>query len=131
MTPQAGTRSWFEGYLAAFNAAEFERFGAYYAPDVGFAGRAAELRGRHAVVEFYREVRQRVDEHIELVNFVGSPELCAAEIITTLTPLEDWPDFPTGSLVAGEKRRSVNFVFYDLVGGMMSRVRSAGFRRLR
>jgi hypothetical protein len=127
---QPGTRSWFEGYLDAFNRADFETLGGYYAPDVEFTGRAAELRGRVAVIEFYRNVRRRTDEHIELVSFMGSPELFAAEIITTLTPIEDWPDFPTGPLVCGIGRRSVNFVFYDLSAGKFTRIRSAGFRRL-
>ena len=130
MTPAAGSRAWFETYLAAFNAAEFETFGAFYHPGVEFVGRAAELRGRNAVLSFYRDVRQRIDERIELLSFIGSDSLCAAEIRTTLLPLVDWPDFPTGPLTRGEPRRSVNFVFYDLAGGVFTRIRSAGFRRL-
>lgn len=130
MTAQLGTRAWFETYLAAFNAADFDAFGAFYSSDVEFVGRAAELRGREAVLSFYRQVRARLDERIELLSFVGSPELCAAEIVTNLMPLEDWPDFPTGALVQGELRQSVNFVFYNLRGSRFTRIRSAGFRRL-
>ena len=127
---EAGTRGWFEKYLTAFNAADFDALGAFYASDLEFIGRAAELRGREAVVAFYRGIRPRLDEHVELLTFIGSSRLCAAELVTTLTPLKDWPDFPTGPLVCGQVRRSVNFVFYDLHEGMFSRIRSAGFRRL-
>lgn len=130
MNFEPGGRGWFEAYLAAFNAAEFETFGAFYAPDVEFVGRAAELRGRDAVLAHYRDVRRRIDERIELLSFVGSDRMCAAEIVTNLMPLEDWSDFPTGPLVRGELRRSLNFVFYDVAGGQFTRIRSAGFRRL-
>ena len=125
-----GSRTWFDAYLGAFNRTDFAAFGAYYHDDVAFFGRAATLTGREAVLGFYRMVRARIDEHIELVSFVGSDEQCAAEIITNLMPLEDWPDFPAGPLRQGELRRSVNFVFYDISDGRFSRIRSAGFQRL-
>jgi hypothetical protein len=125
-----GERAWFEEYLAAFNRADFDAFGAYYHEDVAFHGRAATLVGRQAVLDFYRGVRARIDEHIELVSFLGSPDRCAVEIVTNLMPLEDWPDFPAGALFQGQLRRSVNFVFYDIVDDRFSRIRSAGFQRL-
>jgi len=121
---------WFEAYLAAFNRADFEGFGAYYADDVQFFGQAATLVGRAAVLDFYRGVRSRIDERVDLLSFVGGEERVAAEIRTTLTPLEDWPDFPTGPLLKGERRASINFAFYDLAGGKFTRIRSARFRRL-
>ena len=130
MTAPPGSRAWFEAYLAAFNAADFEGFGAYYAPDVQFHGQAAQLSGREAVLEFYRSVRARIDEHIHLANYVGSESLAAAEIVTTLVPLDDWPDFPTGPLHKGQQRRSRNFAFYDIAGGRFTRIRSARFERL-
>ena len=130
MTAEPGSRAWFEDYLGAFNRADFSAFGAYYHDDVAFFGRAATLTGREAVLAFYRTVRSRIDEHIELVSFIGSSQMCAAEIITNLMPIEDWLDFPSGPLRRGELRRSVNFVFYDLSDGRFSRIRSAGFQRL-
>ena len=127
---EPGTRPWFEAYLEAFNSADFAGFGAFYHPRVEFEGRAARLTGRDAVLDFYRMVRARVAEHVELVTFVGSPRYCAAEIVTTLDPLEDWPDFPTGALHAGVRRQSVNFAFYDIADGQFTRIRSAGYRRI-
>lgn len=129
-TSEPGSRAWFEGYLAAFNRADFAGFGAYYHDNVQFFGRAATLEGRAAVLDFYRTVRARIDERIDLVSFYGSAEGCAAEIVTNLMPLEDWPDFPAGPLVAGRLRQSINFVFYDIEDGRFRRIRSAGYRRL-
>ncbi|MXP24962.1 DUF4440 domain-containing protein [Altererythrobacter indicus] len=125
-----GSERWFVRYVELFNQADFAGFGAYYAPDVEFAGRAATLRGREAVLDFYRNIRSRLDERIECLSFIGSEQRCAAEICTTLTPHEDWPDFPTGPLLKWVKRQSVNFVFYDMEAGLFQRIRSAGFRRL-
>lgn len=130
MESEPGSRAWFEAYLAAFNAADFEGFGAYYADGVEFFGQAARLVGRDAVLDFYRGVRARIDEHIDLLTYVGSPTRAAAEIRTTLRPFRNWPDFPTGPLMAGEVRQSVNFAFYDIEDGRFTRIRSARFARL-
>lgn len=127
---EPGTRPWFEAYLAAFNAGDFEGFGGFYHPHLEFEGQAARLAGRDAVLDFYRMVHSRIDEHVALLTFVGSPSHCAAEIVTTLDPREDWPDFPAGALRAGERRQSVNFAFYDIREGRFTRIRSARYKRL-
>ncbi|BAK65620.1 hypothetical protein SLG_09450 [Sphingobium sp. SYK-6] len=123
-------RAWFEAYLAAFNRGDFEGFGAYYADDVQFFGQAATLTGRAAVLDFYRGVRARLDETVDLLSFVGSETMAAAEIRTTLVAREDWPDFPTGPLTKGARRQSINFAFYDIADGRFTRIRSARFRRI-
>ena len=130
MAGEIGSREWFEGYLTAFNDARYEEYSAYYHEDVEFLGRAATKTGRQAIVDHYRMIRARIDEHIELLTFVGSPQVIAAEIVTTLDPLEDWPDFPTGPLQAGVRRQSINFLFYDIEDGQFRRIRAAGFRQL-
>ncbi len=123
-------RAWLEAYLDAFNHNDFEGFGAYYAQDVQFFGQAATLTGRSAILDFYRGVKARIDERVDLLSFVGSKDMIAAEICTTLVPLEDWPDFPTGPLAKGERRQSINFAFYDIADGKFTRIRSARFRRI-
>lgn len=123
-------RPWFEAYLDAFNRNDFAGFGAYYADDVAFHGQAATLRGSAAVLAFYRRVKARIDEQIELLSFIGGENAIAAELRTTLTPLEDWPDFPTGPLTKGVRRQSINFAFYDIADGSFTRIRSARFRRI-
>ncbi|MBT2187399.1 nuclear transport factor 2 family protein [Sphingobium nicotianae] len=123
-------RGWFQAYLDAFNRCDFEGFGAYYADDVEFFGQAATLSGRAAILDFYRGVRARIDEQVDLLSFVGGEDMVAAEIRTTLVPLADWPDFPTGPLTKGERRQSINFALYNLADGKFTRIRSARFRRL-
>ena len=120
-------RGWFEAYLAAFNRGDFDGFGAYYADDVIFHGQAAQLRGRDAVLDFYRTVRDRLDEQVELVSFVGASggRRIAAELRTTVLARHDWLEMPTGAMRAGDKRQSVNIVFYDLHEHQFTRVRSA------
>lgn len=56
--------------------------------------------------------------------------MIAAEIRTTLDPLEDWPDYTPGALVKGQRKQSMNFLFYDVAGGQFTRIRSARFRRI-
>ncbi|MBT2134503.1 nuclear transport factor 2 family protein [Croceibacterium sp. LX-88] len=124
MSAEPGSPSWFAAYLAAFNSADFDGFGAFYDDRVEFLGRAFQAVGKDAVLEFYRKVRARLDERVELLSFVGSPTICAAEISTTLRAHEDWPDFPTGPLLAGVVRHSTAFVFYDIAGGRFTRIRS-------
>ncbi|HWJ68453.1 MAG TPA: nuclear transport factor 2 family protein [Sphingobium sp.] len=123
-------RRWFEAYLTAFNRDDFDGFGAYYADDVAFHGQAATLHGRDAVLAFYRGVKARIEERVDLLSFIGGENAIAAELRTTLTPLEDWPDFPTGPLIKGTIRQSINFAFYDIANGQFTRIRSARFRRI-
>lgn len=120
----------FRSYLAAFNRSDFDAFGRFYAPDVEFVGRAAQLTGREAVVQFYRDVKSRVRETLTLHGFVGGPHSFVADLETELHALTDWPDFPTGPLRRGETRRSENFIWYDVSNGCFTRIRSARHRGL-
>ena len=124
-----GTRIWFERYIDAFNASDFAGFGGYYADDVRFFGQAGSFEGAAAVLAFYRTVKARASETLELLTFVGTADHVAAEIRTTLAAREDWPDMPTGAMAKGDTRQSVNFIFYDIVEGRFARVRSARFAR--
>lgn len=130
MTPDA-FRSWFDTYLDAFNRADFPAFGAYYADDVIFRGQAAQVTGRSAVLDFYRTVRTYLEETVEVLTFVGAPggRGLIAELRTTLVAVRDWPDMPTGAMVAGDRRVSVNFATYDIADGRFTRIRTANFSR--
>jgi len=125
----AGLRPWFEDYLAAFNRADFTAFGAWYADDVIFHGQAAQLVGRDAVLDFYRQVREYLDERVDLLTFVAAPDgtRIAAELRTTLVALRDWPEMPTGPMRAGETRERLGFAMYDIAGGQFTRIRTARF----
>lgn len=128
---EIGTRKWFERYLDAFNNNDFDGFSAFYAPDVEFFGQAAVLKGAGQIVEFYRMVMDRLDEHVALKTFVGSEKNIAIEIVTTLQFKKDWPDFAPGPMNAGDRREAINFVFYDLENGLFKRIRSARYAVIR
>ncbi|MGC7532596.1 nuclear transport factor 2 family protein, partial [Pandoraea pneumonica] len=66
MSDEISLRGWFEAYVAAFNRDDFDAFGAYYADDVIFEGQAAQLIGRASVLAFYRGVKAKLDETLEL-----------------------------------------------------------------
>ncbi len=133
MSDEISLRGWFEAYVAAFNRDDFDAFGAYYADDVIFEGQAAQLIGRAAVLAFYRGVKAKLDETLELLTFVGSRDLgrIAVEMRTRLVARHDWPDMPTGAMRRGEVRESVNFILYDIVDGRFARIRSARFASAR
>ncbi|WP_161981536.1 nuclear transport factor 2 family protein [Aurantiacibacter suaedae] len=124
-----GSRPWFGRYVDAFNARDYDAFGAYYHPEVDFRGQAATLAGRAMVMEFYRRIHEQVVETVEVRSVVGSTELLAAELVTTLVSKGDWPDFPRGGMRKGERRQSVNFAFYDIKDGLFVRIRTANFSR--
>jgi ketosteroid isomerase-like protein len=124
------TEADFRAYLDGFNRCDFDAFGRFYASDVEFFGRAAQLRGRDAVVGFYRDVKSRVRETLILHGLVVGPHAIVADVETQLEPLVDWLDFPTGPLRVGEARRSQNFIWYDIADGRFTRIRAAHFRRV-
>lgn len=124
------TEADFRSYIEGFNRCDFEAFSRFYAPDVEFVGRAAKLTGRDAVVSFYRDVKSRVRETLTLHGLVVGPHTLVADVETTLEPLADWLDFPTGALRRGEIRRSQNFIWYDIAGGQFKRIRAAHYRRV-
>lgn len=125
---EPGSRAWFDAYLAAFNADDFDTLTTFYHKDVQFHGLALNAVGCDALLTFYRLVRTRLRERLDCQAFIGSPTFCAAEIVTTTHAREDWPDFPTGPRLAGDRRSLVAFVFYDLIDGKIARMRSARFR---
>ena len=125
-----GRRAWFERYLEAFNRGDLERVGSYYDEAIEFHGQAATLQGRAALLGFYREVMTRVTETVEILSFAGSADRIAAELRTTLEAKADWLELRTGPLRQGERRQSVNFIFYDVRDNRFTRVRSARFQPL-
>ena len=124
------TEADFRAYIDGFNRSDFAAFSRFYAPDVEFSGRAAQLKGRDAVVQFYRDVKSRVRETLTLHGLVVGPQAMVADLETQLEALSDWPDFPTGPLRRGETRRSQNFIWYDIAADRFTRIRSAHYRRI-
>jgi len=130
--PSAGglTEEDYHAYLDAFNRHNFEAFGRYYTDDVIFEGRGGNFRGREQVLSFYREVQPRLRESIVIQDLIVSAKAIAADLVTTLHVLQDWPDFPSGALHRGQIVRSQNFIWYDVADGRFTHIRSAHYRYL-
>lgn len=118
----------FRAYIAAFNRGDVPGYSRFYANDIHFIGRAAELQGRDATVEFYRGVKLRLRETLTVHAVVATEHALVADVETELHALEDWPDFPTGAFKRGDTRRSQNFIWYDIAADQFTRIRAARYR---
>jgi hypothetical protein len=119
----------FADYIACFNRDDFAGFGKYYADDVLLElGRKKQLHGRRAILDFYREVKARVRETLEIRNVIMDEQGLAAEIATEFHALEDWPDFIAGPMKKGESIHILSFVHYRLRDGKFAHIRSTRFQ---
>ena len=123
-------KSQFQDYIDSFNRDNFEGFSKYYADDVLLELPSKTLRGRQAIVDFYREVKARIRETLEIKQVICDAEGLAAEVATEFYALEDWPDFIAGPLRKGESIRLISFVLYKIRDGRFAHIRSARFRKL-
>jgi hypothetical protein len=105
----------FRGYIAEFNAANFDALARYYADDVVFCFNGGlTLRGREAIIGFYRPFRQAVDESVDIQFLVMSDKGVAVEMATEFRARQDYPAFTRGPLKAGDVLRITSFVHYDI-----------------
>jgi hypothetical protein len=119
----------FLDYIGSFNRDDFAGFGKYYAEDVLFElGRKKQIRGRQAILDFYREVKARVRETLEVRNVISDAEGLAAEIATEFVALEDWPEFIAGAMKKGDVIRILSFVHYRIRDGKFTHIRSTRFQ---
>ena len=120
----------FRDYIAAFNRSDFAGFSKYYAEDVEFEGRGRHFRSKGEVLAFYREVKSRMKETIEIRDIIVGDTEMVANIVTRLEAERDWPELVTGPIRKGEVILSENFVWYEMKGGRFVHIRSAAYRRL-
>lgn len=121
----------FRDYVSRFNEDDFEGFGAYYADDVEFnIGDRYRIVGRENVVEFYREVADRVDETLTVRDVLVDGDRIAAEVETEFHALEDCPDFVAGPMEAGETIEIESFVHYWVEDDVFATIKSARYRAL-
>jgi hypothetical protein len=123
-------KSQFHDYIHSFNRDDFNGFSKYYAEDVLLELPSKELRGRQAIIDFYKGVKARVRETLKINQVVCDADGLAAEVATEFFGLEDWPDFIAGPLRKGESIRIISFVMYRIRNGQFAHIRSARFRRL-
>ena len=120
----------FRDYIAAFNRSDFDGFAKYYADKVEFEGRGRHFRSRAEVLAFYREVKSRMRETIEIKDLIVGDTEMVANIVTELVAFRDWPEFVTGPIKKDQVILSENFVWYQVQDGKFVHIRSAGYRRL-
>lgn len=105
----------FREYLREFNAANYDAFARYYAEDVFLSfSHGPTLRGRDAVVAFYRPMHECVKETVEIQFLVMDARHVAAELAAEFHALRDFDLFTRGPLRAGDVVRLTSFVHYDL-----------------
>jgi ketosteroid isomerase-like protein len=122
------TRDQYADYIAAFNRDDFDGFAKFYADDVVLELPARTLRGRDAILAFYREVKKRMRETLKIGQLVIDEEGLAVEADTEFYCKEDWPDFIVKPMKKGESIRSVSFILYKIRDGKFAHIRSARFK---
>ena len=119
----------FRGYVAAFNANEFEGFGHFYADDVVFElGAMKRIEGRAAILAFYREVKAHIVEVVEPLEVIVTPTRIAMYCRTTFDTFKDWPDFEIWPTKAGDKRVVETIALYEVTGDRFTHIRGARFK---
>lgn len=121
----------YQDYIACFNRNDFEGFGKYYHDDVLFElGDKKTIVGRENILDFYRGVKARVRETLEILSAVGNEDLLAVHVRTEFYGLEDWPDFIAGPLMKGDTLNIESLGYYYLKDGKIARILGARFKTL-
>ena len=121
----------FHAYMAAFNCHDYGELVDYYDPDILLViGNGTELRGRQAIVDFYRNVNDATTRTIEIVDAFSDGNMLCAELQSEFLALRDAPDFTSGPMLRGDRLHLNSFAFYDLGSDRrFVRIRAAVFRR--
>jgi ketosteroid isomerase-like protein len=113
----------FQAYMAAFSAANFERFPTFYAEDIRLElGSVPSIRGRQGIIDFYRPMFRRIRESLTVNSVVATVDSIELDAVTRFTALEDAPDFVVGALKAGEYIEGRVLVSYRLRDGLIASI---------
>jgi ketosteroid isomerase-like protein len=119
-------RATYQAYLDAFMAQDFDGFSKFYADDVVFSlsGGKKIIHGRQGIVDFYRNVFERIREELTVTWFSGDAQAVAVEVDTVFEALADWPDFMSKPMAKGERFRITSWAHYTLRDGKFTSIRS-------
>ena len=113
----------FRRYVAAFNANDYAGFGTFYADDVVFElGSMKRIVGREAILDFYRDVKSKVRETLDILSVAVGPDAMAVHVATEFYGLVDWPDFIAGPLMKGQALHIESIGYYYLRDGKFARI---------
>lgn len=116
-------------YIDCFNRNDFAGFGRYYADDVVFElGDKKRIVGRDAILDFYRDVKAKVRETLEILSTAAGPGSFAVHVRTVFEGLEDWPDFIAGPLMKGDTLTIESLGYYYVEDGKFTRILGARFK---
>jgi ketosteroid isomerase-like protein len=129
--PPSMTKEQFTAYINAFNNKNYSDFGNYYNEDVVLviAGEK-ELRGREEIFNFYKKTNAQTERIIQINKIITCGKMLAAELQSEFIALEDVPDFIAGPVKKGGRIFINTFVYYNLINGRFSQIRSAEFRKI-
>lgn len=118
-------------YIARFNANDFEGFGRYYCDDVVFnLGEKRRIVGRENILDFYRDVKSKVRETLDILSVAVGPDAMACHVRTEFYGLADWPDFVAGPLMKGEAINIESLGYYYLRDGKFAQIMGARYKTL-
>jgi hypothetical protein len=115
-----------ERYIGHFNRKEYAQQIAYYAPDVQYKVGTLTLSSPQQIADFYTDFHQHSGEHIELVRFALTGDVCAAAMATRFEPFRDYRQHGL-TFLAGTPVDIVSLVFYTLQQGKIWRIRMARY----
>ena len=125
------TEADYADYIACFNANDFDGFGRYYCDDVVFnLGEKRQIIGRSAILDFYRDVKSKVRETLNILAVAAGPDTLACHVRTEFFGLKDWPDFIAGPLMKGQSLNIESLGFYYLREGKFAQILGARYKTL-
>ncbi len=123
--PSPVQRQAFNAYTRAFSSADLDTAGQFYTDDVVCELSTLTLNGRDGIVNFYKDMFEKVRENLELHRLIADGDALCADITSTFTAVEDASDFAPMPLKKGEVRTVPVFVVYTLREGKISRIKVA------
>ncbi|HWW66115.1 MAG TPA: nuclear transport factor 2 family protein [Sphingomonadaceae bacterium] len=113
-------------YLSRFNSGD-DRYAQFYDDNVVFDHGPffGILKGRQAIVDFYRDIRTKVKETVTASTVVIDNEhgVMAAELSTQLVATRDGVEMPSGHLDKGDMIITRGTVYYGLKDGRIISIR--------
>lgn len=124
--PTITSRADLETYIGHFNAKDYQRQIAYYAPDVRYTVGNLTIDNPAAIAEFYADFHDYADEFVELREFAITGDTVAAALATRFDPFRDYLKHGL-EFRAGVPTAIVTLAFYRLDRGKIHRIRMARY----
>ena len=113
----------FAAYVESFNAGDEPRLGSlFFTDDIVFDGGNRSFLGRDAFTAYLEAVSASIRQTMTPVKVVATADHVMAELDIMFTARTDQPDFPFGSLLAGEAMTLRFFGSYYLRDGRIARI---------